>query len=445
MTATNSVKSDLFSVKQLTVLTKAKRRWNILYGATRSGKTHVSYFLLLIHLRQHLNDSCLIAGKTLNTVERNILVPMRKIFGEKYIGKIVNNREVTLFGKKCFVVGANDERAITKIQGTGLGYAYLDELTTYPENFFQMLKSRLDAPNACCDATCNPESPSHFVKQFIDTVGLDIYVEQFTIYDNPFLPADFVTSLENEYRGTIYFDKWILGKWVKAEGLVFPLFKREKHYLTPQEYSAKYGKNSIYAVIFGVDGATTNDSTSIEPLAIMSNGQAVAIEPYYHNPKVNGQISNEQQIPLIKRYLEDLEKRYGFYRNGATFYTPVDCASADLCLSLQYHLPDYYNVRPFTHKNILQTTDVVNNAFSRNLVCILNFGGYFNYYRNQFVSGERQVVVDLELMTWDKNNEKYDSSVPNDCADALRYAICTFYANPENLWETPDAEKRYKE
>lgn len=445
MTATNSVKSDLFSVKQLAVLTKAKRRWNILYGATRSGKTHVSYFLMLKHLSEHLADSCLIAGKTLNTVERNILVPMRKIFGEEYIGKIVNNREVTLFGKKCFVIGANDERAITKIQGTGLGYAYLDELTTFPENFFQMLKSRLDAPNACCDATCNPESPSHFVKKFIDTVGLDVYVEQFTIYDNPFLPLDFVKALEDEYRGTIYFDKWILGKWVKAEGLVFPLFKREKHYLTPQEYSAKYGRNSIYAVIFGVDGATTNDSTSIEPLAIMSNGQAVAIEPYYHNPKVNGQISNEQQIPLIKRYLEDLEKRYGFYRNGAVFYTPVDCASADLCLSLQYHLPDYYNVRPFTHKNILQTTDVVNNAFSRNLVCILNFGGYYNYYRNQFVSGERQVVVDLELMTWDKNNEKYDPAVPNDCGDALRYAICTFYANPENLWETPDAETRYKE
>ena len=114
--------SRIFSPKQLTVLTKAKRRWNILYGATRSGKTHVSYFLLLKHLNEHRKDSCLIAGKTLNTVERNILVPMRRIFGEEYIGKIVNNREVTIFGKKCFVVGANDERAITKIQGTGLCY-----------------------------------------------------------------------------------------------------------------------------------------------------------------------------------------------------------------------------------------------------------------------------------------------------------------------------------
>lgn len=443
MTATNTTKSDIFSIKQLAVLSKAKRRWNILYGATRSGKTHVSYFLMLKHLSEHLADSCLIAGKTLNTVERNILVPMRKIFGEEYIGKIVNNREVTLFGKKCFVVGANDERAITKIQGTGLGYAYLDELTTYPENFFQMLKSRLDAPNACCDATCNPESPSHFVKQFIDTVGLDVYVEQFTIYDNPFLPAEFVASLENEYRGTIYFDKWILGKWVKAEGLVFPLFKREQHYLKPNEFASRFGRNYITHVIFGVDGATTNDSTTIEPLAIMSNGQAVAIEPYYHNPKINGQLSNEQQIPLILKYLQDLENTYKFMQNGVIFYMAVDCAAADLCLALKYHLPDYYNVNAFTHKNIMQTTDIVNNAFSRGVVRILNFGGYYNYYRNQFVEGERQVVTDLELMTWDKHNEKYDPAVPNDCADALRYAICTFYANPDNLWDTPTAERRF--
>lgn len=438
-------KQGYYSEKQKKVLRNANARWNILYGATRSGKTRVTYSTAILHIQEHINHNILFAGKTLNTLDRNVFDPMREIYGEKHIGKIVDKREITIFGKKCYCVGANDDRAITKIQGLGLGYAYLDEVTTFPENFFQMLKSRLDEPNACCDATCNPEAPSHFIKQFIDKKEVNIYAEHFTIYDNPYLDKDFVTALENEYRGTIYFDKWILGKWVKAEGLVFPLFRRERHFLTPQEYSAKYGRNSIYAVIFGVDGATTNDSTSIEPLAIMSNGQAVNIEPYYHNPKVNGQISNEQQIPLIKRYLEDLEKRYGFYKNGAIFYTSVDCASADLCLSLQYHLPDYYNVRPFTHKNILQTTDVVNNAFSRNLVCILNFGGYFNYYRNQFVSGERQVVVDLELMTWDKNNEKYDPAVPNDCGDALRYAICTFYANPENLWETPDAETRYKE
>ena len=284
------MKSSYYSDKQKQVLRQANKRWNILYGATRSGKTFVSYSLALLHIKQHLDHNILFAGKTLNTIDRNVFDPMRRIFGEQYVSQIIDKKEIDIFGKRCYVVGANDERAITKIQGVGLGYAYLDELTTFPENFFQMLKSRLDAPNACCDATCNPESPSHFVKQFIDKPDVDCYAEHFTLYDNPFLTPDFVRALENEYRGTIYFDKWVLGNWVKAEGLVFPLFKREKHYITLSEHNKRYGRHRIERVIYGTDGANTNDSTAIVPLAILDNGMAVTLPMFYHNPKINGQI-----------------------------------------------------------------------------------------------------------------------------------------------------------
>ena len=435
-----------FSPKQKKVLKNANKRWNILYGATRSGKTKVSFFLVPLRIAEHYNGNILFVGKTLNTIDRNVFEEMRKLFGREHISQIIDKKEIIIFGKRCYVVGANDDRAITKIQGLGLSYAYLDELTTFPENFFQMLKSRLDAPNACCDATCNPESPSHFVKQFIDQTEEEfVYYEKFTIYDNPFLDKDFVRALESEYRGTIYFDKWILGNWVKAEGLVFPLFNRSKHYLTPQEYSARFGKHRLKTVIFGCDGANTNDSTAIVPLAIMSNGQAVTLEMFYHNPKVNGQLSNEQLVPLIMRYLQELNEKYKLKESGADFYTVVDCAAADLHLSLAYHLPDWYNVRKYTKKDLMQTTDIVNNAFARGVICILNFKGHFNYYRNKFEECENQLVVDLELMTWDKNNEKFDNSVPNDCADAFRYAVCTFYNNPENIWETPSQNERFKE
>jgi hypothetical protein len=166
---------------------------------------------------------------------------------------------------------------------------------------------------------------------------------------------------------------------------------------------------------------------------------------FYHNPKENGQLSNEQLMPLIQQYFSDLEKTYKFRERGTKFYTSVDCAAADLKLTLEYHLPDYYNVDKFTHKDIMQTTDIVNNAFARGVLCILNFNGYYNYHRKSFIEGKNQLVTDLELMTWDKNNEKYDSSVPNDCADAFRYAVCTYFANPANIWETPDTNIRYKE
>lgn len=437
-----------FTEKQKKVLRCATKRWNILSGATRSGKTHVSYFLVMLRLKEHYDDNILFCGKTLATLERNVFAEMRKIFGEKYIGEVkadmAGNRMIKLFGKACYCVGANDERAITKIQGLGLGYAYCDELTTYPENFFQMLKSRLDREDSKCDATCNPESPSHFVKKHIDNDKVHTYNEHFTIYDNTFLPKAFITALENEYRGTIYFEKWILGNWVKAEGLVYPLFRRETHFLQPAEFARRYGRHRIRYVIIGGDGANTNDSTALVPLAIMDNGQAVRLEMFYHNPKINGQLSNEQLVPYIQHYLQDLQDKYKFRENGVEFVMPIDCAAADLVLTLAYRLPPEYNVQKFTKKDILQTTDVVNNALGRKAVCLLDFGGYFNYIKNEFVPGDDQLVIDLESMIWDEDNKKYDDSVPNDCADAFRYALNTYYNNPFNLWETPTMSAYYQ-
>ena len=65
---------------------------------------------------------------------------------------------------------------------------------------------------------------------------------------------------------------------------------------------------------------------------------------------------------------------------------------------------------------------------------MIDFGGAYNYVRAQFEPGLDQLVVDLELMTWDERNEKYDPAVPNDCADAFRYAVCTYFNNLDNLW-----------
>ena len=432
------------TAKQIKVLSNADKRWNILYGATRSGKTHVSYYLALKHIFEHYADNILFCGKTLKTIDRNVFDIMRRLFPNR-VSDIIDKKKINIFGKWCYVVGANDERAITKIQGMGIGYAYCDELTTFPENFFAMLKSRLDAPGACCDATCNPESPSHFVKQFIDKPELDIYSEHFSIYDNDFLDDEFVRNLENEYRGTIYFDKWILGNWVKAEGLVFPLFKREKHYVTLADHNKRFGKHRIVRVIFGTDGANTNDSTAIIPLAILSNGMAITLPMFYHNPKINGQLANEQLTPYIEQYLEDLDREYHLSATGVSKHFTVDAAAADLRMTLGIHLePKGYDVWKFSKKDLNLTTDVVNNAFARNILYIGDYGGYYNYSRREFIQGTSQLVVDLELMTWNEKDNGFNDEIPNDCADAFRYAVCTYYNNPENIWETPNPELRFK-
>ena len=119
-------------------------------------------------------------------------------------------------------------------------------------------------------------------------------------------------------------------------------------------------------------------------------------------------------------------------------YCAVDCAAADLVLTLRANFPQNIITRPFTKKDILSTTDVVNNAFSLNKCMIADFGGYKDYATGRFVEALNPLVVDLENMIWDEKREThYDDRVPNDVADAFRYAINTYYNNPENLWDTP--------
>ena len=87
-----------------------------------------------------------------------------------------------------------------------------------------MLKSRLDKPYSCFDGSCNPEHPTHWLKEFLDNEELDIYLQQYTIFDNPFLDPDFVEQLCKEYEGTIYYDRLILGLWKRAEGAIYKRF-----------------------------------------------------------------------------------------------------------------------------------------------------------------------------------------------------------------------------
>ena len=100
------------------------------------------------------------------------------------------------------------KKHVARIQGMTIEYGYGDEMTTWDEDVFQMLKSRLSCPHSHFDGTCNPESPSHWFKKFLDS-DADIYCQAYTIDDNPTLPAQFVADLKKEYTGTVYYNRFI--------------------------------------------------------------------------------------------------------------------------------------------------------------------------------------------------------------------------------------------
>ena len=218
----------MYSKKQAEVMLGADARWNILSGAVRSGKTFVSYDLILKRLSELPDGDRLMIGRTQQTLERNVLNPLRRRLGGERMVSAVNSKSVVhIAGKPFYVLGANNKEAVTKIQGLGLIYAYGDEMTTWHEDVFVMLQSRLSDRGACFDGTCNPSHPNHWLKTgLLDREGLNIKQWHFVLEDNPFLPAEYVRDLKKEYTG-VFYDRYIRGLWVRAEGIIYRIFAED--------------------------------------------------------------------------------------------------------------------------------------------------------------------------------------------------------------------------
>jgi PBSX family phage terminase large subunit len=216
----------LLSQKQLEFARYANHRWNFKGGATRSGKTYLDFkWIIPLRIRERAGKDGLavILGVTKSTIERNVLEPMRNLYGDKLVGTISSDNTAWIFGEKCYCLGAEKVSQVSKIRGASIKYCYGDEVADWSEEVFALLKSRLDKEYSCFDGTYNPQYPNHWLKKFLDS-NADIFSQVYTIDDNPFLPPSFVENLKKEYAGTVFYDRYILGKWTLAEGLVYSMF-----------------------------------------------------------------------------------------------------------------------------------------------------------------------------------------------------------------------------
>lgn len=222
-------------------------------GATGSGKSWLDYAVVipqrLLALRGE--GAVVILGNTQGTANRNILEPMRDIWGDKLVGTIGSDNAALLFGRRAYVMGADNKKHVARIQGMTIEYAYGDEVTTWAEGVFQMLKSRLRCRHSYFDGTCNPDAPQHWFKKFLDS-DADIYCQASTIFDNPFLPREFVDNLCKEYEGTVYYQRFILGQWVAAEGIIYkPFADNPERFIVDDLPMGETVRNVVIGVDFG--------------------------------------------------------------------------------------------------------------------------------------------------------------------------------------------------
>ena len=282
--------------KQKEYLMNCNHRWNVKIGATGSGESFVDYSVVIPKrlLAAKGEGLLVLLGNTKGTLERNILDPMREIWTPDLVGNISSDNTVKLFGKKVYALGADNKKHMARIQGATFEYVYGDEITTWNEEVFQMLKSRLRCKHSHFDGTCNPDSPLHWFKKFLDSKA-DIYQQKYVI-DDGVLPADVVANIKTEYAGTVYYDRYVLGNWAIANGLVYPFFADDQgRYL----YTGRTeGLTGTFYV--SIDYGTHNPCSM--GLWCVGNNRAIRIkESYYDSRKMLKQRTDEEHYTELER------------------------------------------------------------------------------------------------------------------------------------------------
>ena len=168
-----------------------------------------------------------------------------------------------------------------------------------------MLKSRLDRPGSHFDGTCNPSSPDHWMKKFLES-NADIYCQHYTIDDNPNLDPSFVQALKSEYAGTVYYDRFILGKWCAPEGMIYRRFANDTSSYTVRSGDMRLGR--LTKVTVGVDFGGNRSGTAFVACGVVGNYDTViALMSERHMCGIDSDRLGE----LFCDFIEAVTARYG--------------------------------------------------------------------------------------------------------------------------------------
>lgn len=245
------------SQKQIQFLKDPLPRMTIVEGCISSGKTFICNHKSIEHILYNYTGRGIIffAGRTLTTLERNVLEPLSLQYGKDFKYS-TNQKKASLCGIRIDLEGCNDKTAESKIRGSTAEFILGDELTLWNKAFLIRCMGSLRVPNACFLGTTNPDSPENFVKvDYLDRKEeLGIRNIKFDMADNPSLTDEYIRQVSNEYTG-VFKERFIHGLWVKAEGLVYSNFNKSLHVVptvdrnyTQYQISVDYGTYNPFSM-----------------------------------------------------------------------------------------------------------------------------------------------------------------------------------------------------
>ena len=393
------------SDKQIASICQANKRFNIWVGAVRSGKTFASIYKLIDFLKNGPPGNGMIIGVNRDTIQRNVLLELFKFLG--FPCPSTKTTETKLYNRHIYFVGAHDEGAVRRIQGSTLAFAYVDEATCIPAPFWRMLLSRLSLPKAQLFATCNPEGPAHWLKkEFLDrNEELDLISWSFALDDNPSLTKEYKDNLKKEYQG-MWYKRYILGEWAVAHGLIYDCYDDLNEFSNPLPAANYY--------IVGIDYGTSNATAAVLCAVSPKKWPQIRIEEeYYYDSQKKGRQKTDAELA------DDIRDFVQYKQVNAVY---VDPSAASLKIELR-------------NRN-LPVLDANNDVIEGIKIT------------SKFISGKNLVIHKrcttlrecIQTYSWDPKAADQGEDKPlkkrEHIMDALRYAIYTAF--PTGEFNHPD-------
>lgn len=304
------IKFKPFSKKQLTVLNwwceasaYKDRNGLICDGAVRSGKTLCMSLSFIFWAFYRFSDtSFAMCGKTISSLRRNVVTPIIPLLNS--LGFTVNEKlsrnlieiEKDSITNRFYIFGGRDESSASLIQGMTLGGVLFDEVALMPRSFVEQALARCSLEGSKFWFNCNPEHPFHwFYNEWIKKSDeKNMLYLHFSMNDNPSLSPEIKCRYENLYTGAFY-ERFIEGKWVAADGLVYPMFSKESNVKTSDSFSEYY---------LSCDYGTVNPFS----LGLWGKGDDAwyRIDEYYHSSRDRGvQLTDEEYYTHLKELVGD--------------------------------------------------------------------------------------------------------------------------------------------
>ena len=273
-------------------------------GAVRSGKTSIMMVAFIDWaMREFSGQRFGICGKTVDSATKNIIIPYISMYYAKQRYTLRWRRSDKLLEVKrgsvtnwFEVFGGKDESSQDLIQGRTFAGVLLDEVVLMPQSFVNQALARCSVDGARLWFSCNPGSPQHWfytewIKKHSERNALYLH---FAMTDNPSLSEKTLERYRSQYSG-VFYDRYILGKWVLAEGLVYPMFGPDcisdtivdpcERYVISMDYGIQ---NPTAMILWGKQGDTW-----------------YALKEFYHSGRETGAQKTDQQ------YYDELEKLAG--------------------------------------------------------------------------------------------------------------------------------------